>query len=383
MKNLYTLTHEECLNAEHESRNVLGYKIKKNIHFYTVRLEHSNTVDFGLYYINPFNDFCWHRLMARKINLCALPYNMVFTDYLSGEYGYFMLSSLADSGISIWEPILISLENCQNTKEAEEKEKRVYNKYQELTGGMVRAGSNDGGLFFVLTGNFMETEEQNIKERIESLKMVSVYGKEEEPTNRSALKIGKPEKAYMESDKQNDDIKTLSNNPEEQLSVRVEFASICERKEIYSAVLLSSILGEGDGSWLNMQLRESFAYTDEVETGIFTEDETLCIQICFLVKRRYLNDALDIVRKTSIHMEENLTEQDLEEVRLFYTEVQNRWYNDSYSLNQKVGISFVCDDWEGFDIEMQEENYRKVSLHDIKQIAKKILTEKNCKIIVT
>ena len=150
----------------------------------------------------------------------------------------------------------------------------------------------------------------------------------------------------------------------------------------YEADLLSSILGEGDGSALSMALRENTAFTDEVFSYVDVYKNLSKISILFSVNNTQLLEAIDLLFQTICGLKGLLTEYDLCSSKMFYTKNQQYHYDDSRYLNFYIAWRYFILNLE-IDLDKISQNYAEITVDDINKASKRLWLGENLAITVT
>lgn len=168
---------------------------------------------------------------------------------------------------------------------------------------------------------------------------------------------------------------------ESMAKLEIVFEVPAKPDEIFTAVLLGSLVGTGDGSRLGMQLREEYAYTDEVWADIYnTQNGTICIVFNLYARIKWIREILQISWNILTQMKKELTEREFRAEQKIYIRGADWMLDDSYDMNKNMGILFQTNAWEGWDPEYWKRMYESVSLRQLKELAGRIFTERNRKI---
>ena len=119
-----------------------------------------------------------------------------------------------------------------------------------------------------------------------------------------------------------------------------------------------------------MQLREEYAYTDEVWADIYnTQNGTICIVFNLYARIKWIREILQISWNILTQMKKELTEREFRAEQKIYIRGADWMLDDSYDMNKNMGILFQTNAWEGWDPEYWKRMYESVSLRQLKELA--------------
>ena len=151
----------------------------------------------------------------------------------------------------------------------------------------------------------------------------------------------------------------------------------------FEAEFLSSIIGGGVGSRLSLILREELAITDEVYSSVDIFEDVCRFNIEFSTENSDLESGLKYAFNEIFSVKEEISEEDLENSKVFFTENQKWFLDDPRELNFLLG-------WRGFilkqpisDINSIIDIYSNLSRESLSKVAREIFNDSNLIITVT
>lgn len=167
----------------------------------------------------------------------------------------------------------------------------------------------------------------------------------------------------------------------ELLDVQLSFDVNLELVKENELLFLNSILGGGDGSILQKEIREKLGLVYEIysETEVFRKEAIL--SIVFSIDKKKLESALEKIMEILGGLKENISQTDMDMNRVFFTENLWFWLEDSYELNFQLGNDFIRGK-ELLSIEERIRKNEKISNSRIQEVANMIFQPKNMSLII-
>ncbi len=342
-------------------------EIRKNIFFYGLHIDGSPTIDAGIYYLGRkgaelpllLSDEIRARIGASDLCLGESQENG------KEGRGYLILSCLKKD--------FCQLADILNVVFQEGK------------------GKHTERMAFVLTGDFLDDQRTILYQQFADAGFTSPESEERDGRTlretQDAVDFydderpGFQELTWAEAQDMKPEIWQSGEQGESMAKLEIVFEVPAKPDEIFAAVLLGSLVGTGDGSRLGMQLREEYAYTDEVWADIYnTQNGTICIVFNLYARIKWIREILQISWNILTQMKKELTEREFRAEQKIYIRGADWMLDDSYDMNKNMGILFQTNAWEGWDPEYWKRMYESVSLRQLKELAGRIFTERNRKI---
>lgn len=167
----------------------------------------------------------------------------------------------------------------------------------------------------------------------------------------------------------------------ELLDVQLSFDVNLELVKENELLFLNSILGGGDGSILQKEIREKLGLVYEIysETEVFRKEAIL--SIVFSIDKKKQESALEKIMEILGGLKENISQTDMDMNRVFFTENLWFWLEDSYELNFQLGNDFIRGK-ELLSIEERIRKNEKISSSRIQEVANMIFQPKNMSLII-
>lgn len=269
-----------------------------------------------------------------------------FSDYINDRYF---------KGTAISRPIMGTVKSV----------KRISAKTIKLWKNRLFSPSNS---CFVITGNYLNEYNEYAKNILSSFLNIN------KPLNRYS---SMPEHCFQRDDKSDFIIDTDYDISD--ISITFDVNS----NNCFQAEFLSSIIGGGVGSRLALILREDLAITDEVYSNVDIFMDISKLNIEFSTDNSNLESALKYTFKEIVSLKEKILENDIEQSKIFFTENQNWFLDDSRELNFLLG-------WRGYvlgqpvsDINSVIKNYLNISPVCLLKASQEIFRSSNLIITVT
>lgn len=160
-----------------------------------------------------------------------------------------------------------------------------------------------------------------------------------------------------------------------QLSFDVNLETIKENELLF----LNSIIGGGDGSILQREIREKLGMVYEIYSEVEIYNGTAVMSIIFSIEKKKLYIGLEKIAK--ILKELNISQKDIDNNIVFFTDNLWYWEEDSYMLNFQLGSDFV-NGKKLLTIEERIEENNKIKYSRMRQLSDVIFKPENMSLIV-
>lgn len=308
--------------------------MEENIVWKAEPASHAPTVEFGIYYESGGPE---KRLLSREQKTCLGQEDLLMEEVCGETGGRVVLS---------WK-----------TEDTERIITLLSDRISETV--FVKRG------IAVLTGNYTGEQEKRLKQ-IVNTRIRMANAEQEMPRNRETDRNTEqldPKKwpAFWKMRK------------ETEKSVRMEWVLPIKQEEnmVFPAILLGSILAEGDGSYLGMELREKHGYIDELEMNLRKQEDRIFFGISFWVRREWAQQAKAVFEKVIRTAPDRIAEEDLQAVKQSYLQVLERLEDDTWNWNQRIGSAYRTEAPEGFNRAEQIQRYRAVTLEQVKALCRR------------
>lgn len=148
-------------------------------------------------------------------------------------------------------------------------------------------------------------------------------------------------------------------------------------KEYYGAGILTSILGQGDGSILSMKIRETDFFTDEIYASTMNFYGTGRILIECSCSNDNIENILDAIFGCICKIKNEITERNYLSTIPFFTTNLSFMYNDPRELNYNIGLNRFILNNKNWSIENDFVMYENLSILKLKEYANKIFKPEN------
>lgn len=155
---------------------------------------------------------------------------------------------------------------------------------------------------------------------------------------------------------------------------------IKDKTNLYALNLLNSLLGGGSGGLLQREIREKKGISYDIYSYVDICEEFSAINIAFSVIEENACCCIKEVIRILGELKHEVTKDEYERNIVYFTD--NLWYmlEDTTRLNDEIS-------WEVFEneipktVEERIEGYRKVSLSELRDLAKEIFLPEYCSVI--
>lgn len=219
-----------------------------------------------------------------------------------------------------------------------------------------------------VTGNFSEADRVYIQSQISSVcnkgeKQSSIVVLPEQFGNRSRFSY-----QIVEEDAESSDV--------------IIFFDVHQEYDYETVKLLCSILGEGCGSKLSLELRERQAVTDDVFPNLISCFGFSYFTIEFTVLNNDLLKSINIVFDQIRQLKQNITEKEFQTSIVFFTENQLFDLDDTKIMNSNYALSDFILGYDLTDPQKKKEKYEKITIQDLEKTAEKLFSMKNLSMLI-
>ena len=167
----------------------------------------------------------------------------------------------------------------------------------------------------------------------------------------------------------------------ELLDVQLSFDVNLELIQENELLFLNSILGGGDGSILQKEIREKVGMVYEIYSEIEPFSKEAMLSIIFSIDKKNLEGALKKIMEILDRLKKNISQTDMNMNRVFFTENLWFWLEDSYELNRQLGYDFVRGK-EPLSIENRIKVNENISSSRLEEVADIIFQPSNMSLII-
>lgn len=220
----------------------------------------------------------------------------------------------------------------------------------------------------IITG---AVEEENIRSITEKLEHISLW------ENRRNLTDQTIEVQF----KRKPNIILGKNSSWRLLDIQLSFDVNLELIRENELLFLNSIIGGGDGSVLQKEIREKMGLVYDIYSyaEIYTGADVL--SIFFSIDKKNLYIGLEKIMRTLKSLKLNLSQTDIDSNMTFFTDNLWFWLEDSHELNFQLGCDFI-NGKELLTIEERIEANRKINYHRLRGVSDIIFRMENMSLIV-
>lgn len=216
----------------------------------------------------------------------------------------------------------------------------------------------------VLTGNYSEKDYNKIFALFEN-----IHNKGVSSQHPKIIPNG-----YLKRTELSDRIIAINNNISD---IYITFDLIPNEEIFFAARFLSSILGDGLGSKLSLELRENSALTDDVFSTVNVYYSFAKLNIEFSVLNKDVETSLRLLFNQINLIKYFIDLKDYESNIMFLTKNKRTLIDETEKLNDYYGwINFILEN-ENNSIENIIDKYSQITIQDLKQNANKIFLKNN------
>ncbi len=162
-----------------------------------------------------------------------------------------------------------------------------------------------------------------------------------------------------------------------QLSFDVNLKLVKENEILF----LNSIIGGGDGSRLQKEMREKMGLVYDIYSYVEIYDDVAVLSIFFSIEKKNLQIGLQKIVDILNNLRVDIFQRDIDMNMTFFTENLWFWLEDSYELNYQLGCDFVKGK-EILTIEERIKENEKIEYYRLREVSNVIFKNKNISLIV-
>ncbi len=162
-----------------------------------------------------------------------------------------------------------------------------------------------------------------------------------------------------------------------QLSFDVNLKLVKENEILF----LNSIIGGGDGSRLQKEMREKMGLVYDIYSFVEIYDDVAVLSIFFSIEKKNLQIGLQKIVDILNNLRVDIFQRDIDMNMTFFTENLWFWLEDSYELNYQLGCDFVKGK-EILTIEERIKENEKIEYYRLREVSNVIFKNKNISLIV-
>lgn len=162
-----------------------------------------------------------------------------------------------------------------------------------------------------------------------------------------------------------------------QLSFDINLEAIKENELLF----LNSIIGGGDGSLLQKEIREKLGLVYEIYSEAEIYNGAAVVSIMFSIDKKNLHISLKKIAEVLKNLKTNISQTDVDSNIVFFTDNLWYWTEDSHELNFQLGCDFVKGK-KLLTIEERIEENNKLNYSRMREIADFIFRAENMSLII-
>jgi predicted Zn-dependent peptidase len=162
-----------------------------------------------------------------------------------------------------------------------------------------------------------------------------------------------------------------------QLSFDVNLTLIKENELLF----LNSIIGGGDGSRLQKEIREKMGLVYDIYSYVEIYNDVAVLSIFFSIEKKNLQIGLQKIMDILNNLRVNISQRDMNMNITFFTDNLWFWLEDSHELNFQLGCDFIKAK-ELLTIEERIKENEKIDYYRLKEASNVIFRNENISLIV-
>ncbi len=225
----------------------------------------------------------------------------------------------------------------------------------------------------IISGNFSEKDFANAAGKLKGIPVCE---------NSKIEAISNLPKSFCERDEKSDLYYHLTDKEDDISNISIIFDIDPNKVNSCAADILTSVLSQGDGSLLSMELREKYAYTDEVYARSIKYKGFSIIEISFAADMYNIVNCLKIIFESLQAIKSEITNEQLLENLLFYAKNQRWLYDDPRALQTEIGWHYMSLN-DTYLIEDIIAEYERIDVEILKETAGEIFRSKNMSVFIS
>lgn len=162
-----------------------------------------------------------------------------------------------------------------------------------------------------------------------------------------------------------------------QLSFDVNLKLVKENELLF----LNSIIGGGDGSRLQKEIREKMGLVYDIYSYVETYHDAAVLSISFSIEKKNLQTGLQKIMDILNNLSANISQRDIDMNMTFFTDNLWFWLENSHELNFQLGYDFIKGN-ELLTIEERIEENEKIDAYRLREVSDIIMKRENISLIV-
>lgn len=162
-----------------------------------------------------------------------------------------------------------------------------------------------------------------------------------------------------------------------QLSFDVNLKLIRENELLF----LNSIIGGGDGSRLQKEIREKMGLVYDIYSYVEIYNDAAVLSIFFSIEKKNLQAGLQKIMWIIKNLRENISHRDIDMNMTFFTDNLWFWLEDSNELNFQMGYDFIKKK-ELLTIKEKIKENKKIDYYRLREVSNVIFRNQNISLIV-
>ncbi len=162
-----------------------------------------------------------------------------------------------------------------------------------------------------------------------------------------------------------------------QLSFDVNLKLVKENELLF----LNSIIGGGDGSRLQKEIREKMGLVYDIYSYVEVYNDVAVLSIFFSIEKKNLQIGIQKIMEILNNIRTNISQRDMDMNMTFFTDNLWFWLEDSHELNFQLGCDFVKGK-EILTIEERIKENEKIDYYRLREVSNVIFKNKNISLIV-
>ena len=162
-----------------------------------------------------------------------------------------------------------------------------------------------------------------------------------------------------------------------QLSFDVNLKLVKENELLF----LNSIIGGGDGSRLQKEIREKMGLVYDIYSYVEVYNDVAVLSIFFSIEKKNLQICIQKIMEILNNIRTNISQRDMDMNMTFFTDNLWFWLEDSHELNFQLGCDFVKGK-EILTIEERIKENEKIDYYRLREVSNVIFKNKNISLIV-
>jgi len=166
------------------------------------------------------------------------------------------------------------------------------------------------------------------------------------------------------------------------LDVSISFVVDYKTASLEELIMLSSILGGGDGAKLCLELRERLGITSNIYSDVTSYHDIAVLEITMNIHKVYLSKGLSEILNVLNECKSNISKKDMAINIPFYTDNLWYWLEDPCQLNEKIGWEIALKASPSLTIENKISIYQNIKEERLMDVAKDIFRSKNASVVI-